>query len=65
LLFLLGTLLDVLIDTLSLEGYRVLREVLRSGEIRDFVATNTAVSPFSKINVIPELVKFYTGKASC
>ena len=51
--------------TLTLERYRVLKKVLKSGEIREFVATNTTVSPFSKINVIRELVKFYTGETSC
>ena len=48
--------------TLALEGYRIVKGLLRSGEIKDFAATNTTISPFSKINIIPELIKFYAGK---
>jgi len=48
--------------TLALEGYRILKNLLRRGEIKDFATTNTTISPFSKINIIPELIKFYAGK---
>lgn len=48
----------------TLEGYRILENFLKSDEIQDFAAANTTISSFSKVNIIPELIKFYTSKSN-
>jgi len=54
---------SVIHSTLSPEGKEIVHSMLDSKIIEEFVATNTTVSEFSKVNILPEVVKFYKDEA--
>jgi len=45
--------------TLTLERYNVIMKLLKEKSVQEFVATNTTITPFSKIDVLPKIAKFY------
>lgn len=53
---------SVIHATLSSEGYKILTNMLKREIIKEFVATNTTLSPFSKVDIIPELAKLYMAE---
>jgi len=50
---------SVIHSTLCKEGEIIVKDLLRRKKIREYVATNTTISEFSKADVMPELVDFY------
>ena len=43
---------SVIHATLTLEGYNVIMKLLKEKSVQEFVATNTTITPFSKIDVL-------------